>query len=290
MQNQSKLLNEQLDAIYDPPNFDKGIPYFPTDTTTTQSPSSSGINYLHYHDDLEIGYCYSGSGIFIVNDLIIPYQSPCACIIYKNLLHIAQSSSSQPSEWVFLNIDTNAFFNEDSEMIGCICPVPNFGQSYIITPDSPVLLQHIHDFIEELRHKNSNYLKCAKYLLLSALIEHARQNRFIEGNDSRQWLFKDIAVAISYISNHYDQQITVEFLAKLCNVSTATLRRKFNQALNLSPLDYLHQVRISTAVSMLMLDNKSILEICNKVGYNSQSSFNRQFLKITGKSPMKYRT
>ena len=144
MQNQSKLLNEQLDAIYDPPNFDKGIPYFPTDTTKTQSPSSSGINYLHYHDDLEIGYCYSGSGIFIVNDLIIPYQSPCACIIYKNLLHIAQSSSSQPSEWVFLNIDTNAFFNEDSEMIGCICPVPNFGQSYIITPDSPVLLQHIH--------------------------------------------------------------------------------------------------------------------------------------------------
>ncbi len=290
MQNQSKLLSEQLDAIYDPPNFDEGVPYFPTDTITTQSPASSKINYLHYHNDLEIGYCYRGSGVFIVNDLIIPYQSPCASIIYKNLLHIAQSSSSQPSEWVFLNIDTNAFFNNDSEMMRCICPVPNFGQAYIITPDSPVLLQHIYNFIQELRDKKTNYMECAKYSLLCALIEHARQNKFIEKGASKQWLFKDIAVAITYISNHYDQQITVEFLAKLCNMSAATLRRKFKQALNLSPLDYLHQVRISTAVSMLTLDNKSILEICNKVGYNSQSSFNRQFLKITGKSPIKYRS
>lgn len=133
-------------------------------------------------------------------------------------------------------------------------------------------------------------MECAKYLLLSALIEHARQNKFTEEISTKQWLFQDIAAAISYISNHYDQQITVGFLARLCNMSTASLRRKFNQAFHLSPLDYLHQIRISTAISMLTLENKSILEICNKVGYNSPSSFNRQFLKITGKSPMKYRT
>lgn len=290
MQNQSNYFSKQLEAIYDPPKFEEGIPYFPSDVTTMQSPSSSGINFLHYHDDLEIGYCYRGAGVFIVNDLIIPYQSPCASIIYKNLLHIAQSSSTQPSEWIFLNIDTNAFFQGKSEMLNCICPVPNFGQAYIVTADSPVLLQHIHEFIEELRNKKPNYLECAKYILLSALIEHGRQNKFVEENRAKHWLLQDIAAAISYISNHYNQQITVEFLAKLCNMSTASLRRKFKMALNLSPLDYLHQVRIGTAVSMLTLENKSILEICNKVGYNSSSSFNRQFLKITGKSPMKYRT
>lgn len=289
MQNQSKYLTMQLDAIYDPPDFEEGVPYFPTDTTMTQFPTSSDINFLHYHGDLEIGYCYHGSGVFIVNDLIISYQSPCASIIYKDLLHIAQSSSSQPSEWTFLNLNTAAFFNGDPKMVNCICPVPNFGQAYIITPDSPVLLQHIYNFIEELRSKKPNYLECAKYILLAALIEHGRQNNFIEGNNPKQWLFKDIAVAISYISNHYDEQISVEFMAKLCNMSAATLRRKFEQALSLSPLDYLHEVRIRTAISMITLENKSILEICNRVGYNSQSSFNRQFLKITGQSPMKYR-
>jgi len=289
MQNQSKYLAMQLDAIYDPPDFEEGVPYFPTDTTMTQCPTSCGINFLHFHKDLEIGYCYQGSGVFIVNDLIIPYQSPCASIIYKNLLHIAQSSSSQPSEWTFLNIDTVALFSGDTKMINCICPIPNFGQAYIITSNTPVLLHSIYNFIEELRSKKANYLECAKYILLSALIEHGRQNKFIEENDHKQWLFKDIAAAMSYISNHYAEQISAGFLANLCNMSTATLRRKFKQALRISPLDYLHEVRIRTAISMITLENKSILEICNRVGYNSQSSFNRQFLKIAGQSPIKYR-
>lgn len=290
MQNQSNYLNKQLKAIYDPPEFEEGLPYFPSDVTSTQSPLSSEINFLHYHDDLEIGYCYSGSGVFIVNDLVIPYQSPCASIIYKNELHIAQSSMTQPSKWVFLNLDTCTFFNGNAEMLNCICAVPNFGLAHIITSESPVLLQYIYHFIEELRNKKSNYMECAKYLLLAALIEHGRQNRFAGTNHPKQWLLKDIAAAISYISNHYDQQMSVEFLAKLCCMSTASLRRKFKLALNIAPLDYLHQVRISNAISMLALENLSILEIGSKVGYNSPSSFNRQFLKITGKTPMKYRT
>lgn len=289
MQNQSGWTDSQLDAVFDPPPFGGGVPYFPSDLTVTQSPSSFKAAYLHYHDDLEIGYCYSGSGVFLINDLVIPYQGPCASIIYKDLLHIAQSSPSQPSKWVFLNLDTVSFFEHDAGMLRCICPVPNFGKNYIITTRFPALLQHVHDFIEELREGKPHYMECARYLLLTALLEHARLNGFVQEDRSRQWPLRDISAAISYISNHYSEKITVGFLAQLCNMSAASLRRKFQTALNLSPLEYLHKVRITTAISMLALNSQSILEIGSQVGYNSPSSFNRQFLKITGKSPMKYR-
>lgn len=290
MQKQSYFLKKQLNAIYDPPRFENGLPYWPSDVTATQSPPSAEISFLHYHDDLEFGYCYSGSGVFIIDGLVIPYQSPCASIIYQKELHIARSNPAQPSEWVFLNLDTRAFFGGNPEMLNCICTAPNFGRAHIVTPESPVLLQYVYNFIEELRNKKKNYMECAKYLLLAALIEHGRQNRSPEIERPRQWLYQDIAAAITYISSHYDRSVSVEFLAKLCCMSTASLRRKFRLALNVSPLDYLHQVRIGNAISMLALDNFSIMEIGGRVGYNSPSSFNRQFLKITGKTPSEYRT
>lgn len=290
MQNQSLFLQRQLDAIYDPPPFEEGLPYYPGDVASTQSPPSSEVSFLHYHDDLEIGYCYSGSGVFIVNGLVIPYQSPCASIIYKNEMHIARSNPAQPSNWVFLNIDTRAFFSGNAEMLGCICPAPDFGKAHIVTSESPELLQDVFRLIGELREKKSNYMQCARAFLLAIVIEHGRQNRLPGAERPRQWMYQDIAAAITYIASHYDQPISVESLASLCCMSTASLRRKFRLALNVSPLDYLHQVRIGNAISMLTLDNLSIMEIGNRVGYRSLSSFNRQFLKITGKTPTKYRT
>lgn len=290
MQNQSLFLKKQLDEIYDPPQFEDGLPYYPKDMAATQCPPSSEVSFLHYHDDLEVGYCYEGSGVFIVNGMVIPYQSPCASLIYKNELHIARSSPEQQSRWVFVNLNTKAFFNENAEMLSCICPAPNFGKAHIITSESPILLQDIHQFIEELRNKESRYMECARALLLTALILHGRQNQFSETDvPSRQWMYQDIAAAITYISSNYGKPISVKFLAGLCCMSTASLRRKFQLALHVSPLDYLHQVRIGNAISMLTLENLSVMEIGSRVGYNSPSSFNRQFLKITGKTPTQYR-
>lgn len=290
MQNQSEYLKKQLNAIYDPPEFERGVPYFPSDATATQSPSSSEVSFLHYHNDVEIGYCYSGSGVFFVNNQVIPYQSPCASIIYKNELHIAQSNPVQPSQWVFLNFNTAAFFGGNPDMLNCVCAAPDFGKNHIVTPDSPALLQNIYNLIEELRRREPSYMDCAKYMLLTVLIEHGRQNGQQGSIHPKQWLYQDIAAAISYISAHYSEPISVEFLAKLCNMSTTALRRKFQLVLNVSPLDYLHRVRVSNAISMLTLGSLSVLEIGGRVGYNSPSSFNRQFRRITGKKPTQFRT
>ncbi len=290
MQNQSCFLKKQLEAIYDPPAFEDGLPYFPRDLTSAQSPSSSEVGFLHYHDDVELGYCYSGAGVFLVDGLVIPYRSPCASVIYRNELHIARSSPAEPSRWVFVNLDTRAFFGGDPQAAACVCPAPNFGEAHIVTAGSPALLRHISDFIAELRDGKDGCMECAKHLLAAILIEHGRLNRFpAAGTRPKQWLCQDIAAAVSYICNHYDRPVSVEFLAKLCCMSSASLRRKFRLALNVSPLDYLHRVRVGNAISMLALDGLSVTEIAGKVGYNSLSSFNRQFLKITGRTPTQYR-
>ena len=72
-------------------------------------------------------------------------------------------------------------------------------------------------------------------------------------------------------------------------MSPASFRRKFKEAMGITPLDYIHAVRIERACGMLRTGNLSILEISLAVGFESISSFNRQFMTIMGVSPNQYR-
>ena len=56
-----------------------------------------------------------------------------------------------------------------------------------------------------------------------------------------------------------------------------------------SPLEYIHRLRINRACDLLLSTNDSILDISLAVGFDSVSSFNRQFIQATGLAPSKWR-
>lgn len=69
---------------------------------------------MHYHNCMEIGLCYKGSGVFFVGNQIIPFSKGDVSIIFKNQAHIAKSNSSDPSLWHFVMIDTNCLLSNIS--------------------------------------------------------------------------------------------------------------------------------------------------------------------------------
>lgn len=277
-------------AVFDPPAFEEGFDFFPSDLRATQTPSQKA-SCLHYHDDLEIGYCADGAGVFLVDGMVLPYQSPCASILCRDQLHIAQSSPSRPAKWVFVNFRTAAFFGERPELLRLLAERPEAGEHCLVTAEEPELLARVRDLIGELRDKRPRYRECARYLLAAVLIENARRGAPAGTREQRpdRWALRDISPAIDYISRHYREPVTAQALARACSVSPATLRRKFQAALGMSPLEYLHKVRITAAISMLALGGRSVLEIGSEAGYESPSSFSRQFRRFTGASPLEYR-
>lgn len=54
-------------------------------------------------------------------------------------------------------------------------------------------------------------------------------------------------------------------------------------------MDYLKEVRISNAKTMLLNTNKSIAEIASAVGYSDLKYFSRLFRKLTHLTPSEYR-
>lgn len=92
--------------------------------------------------------------------------------------------------------------------------------------------------------------------------------------------------AISYIDSHYPQEISVKQLANLCNMTQNQLTGSFQKAFEKTPLQYLRQVRIQKACTLLDRTEDSILSIAYASGFSSVSSFNRCFQELLQKTPL----
>ncbi|MDX8045225.1 Ada metal-binding domain-containing protein [Gracilibacillus sp. S3-1-1] len=98
-----------------------------------------------------------------------------------------------------------------------------------------------------------------------------------------------VDVTINYLKQHYQEKLTLNYIAFQIGVSPYYLSRIFTEKLNISPLKYLESIRIREAQQLLLNTVHNSTEICFQVGYNNFSSFYRHFKKNCGCSPSQYR-
>ncbi|MFA9560604.1 response regulator [Evansella sp. AB-rgal1] len=89
--------------------------------------------------------------------------------------------------------------------------------------------------------------------------------------------------------NYQEAGISLETVAKELHVSAVYLSRIVKQDLGISFVHLLTKLRVQKAIQLLTCSNKSILEIAEEVGYDSQHYFSTAFKKVMGVSPNQYR-
>ena len=94
--------------------------------------------------------------------------------------------------------------------------------------------------------------------------------------------------AIDYLNDHYYEDISNDFLSGMTNVSTVYFRKIFTSAFGISPIQYLHDLRIKKAKEMLESDYGTLTDVAISVGYPNLFHFSKMFKKITGTSPGSY--
>lgn len=100
---------------------------------------------------------------------------------------------------------------------------------------------------------------------------------------------KRVKTAINYIKNNYSREISLEDIAKSCNISKSECCRSFKRILNMTPFEYLMEFRVLKATEYLYNTDDSISNICTKVGFNGISYFGKTFKKIINCTPSQYR-
>lgn len=98
-----------------------------------------------------------------------------------------------------------------------------------------------------------------------------------------------IAKAQHYIEQHYAENITVSKLAELGYISSSCFNRKFRNEIGITPIEYLIEVRIEHAKTLLKRKNIPITDIAMRCGFGSNSHFSSCFHNRLGVTPTEYR-
>jgi transcriptional regulator GlxA family with amidase domain len=105
----------------------------------------------------------------------------------------------------------------------------------------------------------------------------------------RQTTDVQIAKCQEWIAAHYTDPAPVTAMVKLSGLPERSFIRRFSKATGMSPLDYVHSLRLEEAKQMLEREALTIEAIANEVGYEDASFFGRLFRRSVGVTPMHYR-
>ena len=101
---------------------------------------------------------------------------------------------------------------------------------------------------------------------------------------------KQLGRITEHIGNNLSEELTIDRLAALVNMSPFHFARCFKQAAGMTPHQFVTRERILRAREMLVSGKQSIGEIAMALGFASQSHFADVYRRITGSSPRRDRS
>jgi AraC family transcriptional regulator len=93
-----------------------------------------------------------------------------------------------------------------------------------------------------------------------------------------------------YVREQLAEEISVERLAELVELSPFHFSRVFKQTTGMSPLQFVTRERITRAQQLIRETSHSLIEIALEVGYTSPSHFAQVFRRVAGVTPTDFRS
>ena len=93
---------------------------------------------------------------------------------------------------------------------------------------------------------------------------------------------------LTYIDEHYGEDITLTFAAQKMNFSESHFSKTFKKIIGMNYITYLNAVRIEQAAAMLRNTGNKIADIALSCGFGNIRSFNRTFKEYTGCTPTQF--
>lgn len=277
-----ETITAHFPVLYEPHEFPLHFPVLPSyDRTVTQKK----LEYLHFHNCFEIGFCFSGTGLIYLETDSLSFQPNEFTIIPPFIPHITVNSLDN-SHWDFIYFDPTVLYAASIPAISSLYKhFYQFKETPLqITPKSnPFLYQILCSLFTEFHSRQPLYDSASSsiiHILLSELNKLPSSHQPIADVSS-----DPVRNALLYIFSHYAEHLSISDLAKLYGVSESHFRRIFKQMVGISPQEYLHHYRIQHACQLIIQNKESLNQIASLVGYPAVSSFNRQFLQATGMTP-----
>lgn len=237
----------------------------------------------HQHLRIEINYVKKGSCILNLGNESVSFNENEMMIICSNVEHVFKAGPEGATlmQLEFLPEIFSRFNpNGDSELT----PVALFSEEnrLIKIVNNVRIMRAVQRVVNELNAKNKyyQYLVVMYYAELLILIYRHMDEVYLPVCTN-----EPLRKAVSYIRLNYQSDITITHVAEQAGVGERYIRKLFSLHLNLSPLDYLSQIRINKSIELLRNTEMPVKEICFTCGFKSPQYFSRVFRQQVGMSP-----
>ncbi|SFB09050.1 MULTISPECIES: AraC family transcriptional regulator [unclassified Bacillus (in: firmicutes)] len=97
--------------------------------------------------------------------------------------------------------------------------------------------------------------------------------------------FFQIAKVIQKINESYSDKFDIDKMAEDLEMSNSTFHSSFKSVTNTSPLQYIKNVRLHKARTLMIQDGLNANSAAFRVGYESPSQFSREYKRLFGATP-----
>ncbi len=120
-------------------------------------------------------------------------------------------------------------------------------------------------------------------------IKQTYESIFYAFDEQRSHHDEEVIQAQQWMLRNYANEISLVEVAKQFGMSLRTFNRRFKQATDSTPLEYLQHIRLGTARDLLKESNLSVAEISYRVGFNDPGYFSALFKRRVSLNPRDYR-
>ncbi len=255
-------------------------------------PKLNHLFYWHFHPEFELVYIEGATATRHVGDHISQFTDSDLVLIGSNIPHLNFDhgvTTTYRKEVLHIKPSFKEdFIGEYPELksLERLLELSRYGLAFTGNTKKEIgaLLKELHLLspFDSFMHSMHILKKLAQSKEFELLHKQPYINRFSEKEQNR------IREIYALVDEQYQNKITVDQVATLCNLTKPAFCRYFKKATGSTFVSFLNQYRISQA-KRLLLSGKNISETCFECGFESLSYFNRTFKKITAENPSEFK-
>ena len=252
------------------------------------------LTRMHFHNCLEIGLLLNGECRVYTETRTYDVKAPAVVFMPPNALHFTTALGAETCGWNWIYTDIGRMCPALSpEALAHISRMQQYSANIcLIVPggEHPEVYELTRLIAGEMARKSADYREEVRALMYALSVMLTRFSlEEVREQASPVKLMASLNPAIKYIEANFAESFKVDALADACHISAAHFRRLFRQVYNMSPLEYIENLRIEYACDLLYNCDYSVTQVGVLAGFSSASSFNRQFAKRYGTSPSQWR-
>ena len=251
----------------------------------------------HWHPAVELFYMESGTLEYTTPNGTWIFPAGTGGLINSNVLHMSKVIPSEEESIQLLHIfETDFLSGGQGNRIDTkyVHPLTSASEIEVISlfpenTEQAIILRKIRA-IFDLNENDWAYEFNLRQQLTDVWLQLFEMSRLIIDKEStKKHTDNKVKEMMAYIHTHYQENITVEQLASIANVSKRVCFRLFQDNIHMTPLEYMTNYRLRKASAMLTETTESITQIAYNSGIGSSSYFGKMFREHFGCTPVQFR-